>query len=371
MRILYDHQVFSLQNVGGVSRYYLELGRCYAEQDDVDVFFLLGLGNLTWPIMNYTSDHVKAMYLRTNIRPGMFRYALNEIVSCAVAPWQGRFDIYHSTYYRSIPWSRSQCLVATHHDCIQERYPSLFSDAKRIRRAKRSLYRRADAIICVSEASRNDLLRYYDIDASKTHIIHHGLSELTPTEAAMAEIRKSQIRPYLLYVGARAPHKNFEGLLAAFRHGNAYKECDLVVVGGGKPTAKEIATIRELRIEEAVKFRAFVTDAILAAAYSNAHLLVYPSLYEGFGFPPLEAMSLGCPSLVANISSLPEICDNGAFYFEPQSEESMIHSLTVAIEDRSQRDQIIADGKTVSSKYKWQKCADKTMELYRHITSAR
>jgi len=367
MKIIFDHQVFSLQNAGGASRYFIELIRYLCDQSLLETHLLLGLTNTLSGIEDLDREKVTSLSIRTSLPPGMIRYFTNEILSNIAAPWKGTFNIYHSTYYRFIPFIRFNNLVATHHDCVQESLPSLFPDARKIIAAKQRLYRKADAIICVSEASQRDLFKFYDVDPGKVRVIYHGLSNLIPTDLALGEIRQIRSRPYLLYVGSRFAYKNFNGFVNAFYHSNLQKDFDLLVIGGGQPTLEEKRLITSFNMNRCVRFIPYATDHLLAAAYSLAHLFVYPSLFEGFGFPPLEAMSLRCPVLVANTSSLPEICKHGALYFEPKNEESLIYALKSATSDTSLRCMLISNGREVASEYNWKKCGDKTLKLYHQL----
>jgi glycosyltransferase involved in cell wall biosynthesis len=364
MRVCFDHQVFSLQNVGGASRYFIELAKFIGTSNSAELFLLLGLTNSALPLCDLSEKHVRIFQAPSHIRPGLVRYALNELISNIVAPLKGRFHIYHSTYYRAVPFIRSHRVIATHHDCVQENFPGMFPDVKRIRNAKRALYHRADAIICVSEASKDDLCKFYEIDNNRVHVVYHGLSRLNHGANANQHIRDLPRRPYLLYVGSRVAYKNFKGLLVAYQRSGLHNEFDLVTVGGGASSQEECKLMHTLGIGDKVRFYTPATDQFLASAYAGAHLFVYPSLYEGFGFPPLEAMSLGCPSLVANSSSLPEICGNGAFYFDSDSEESFVASLKIACFDDSKRRAIVALGKVISSKYSWEDCGRKTLHVY-------
>jgi glycosyltransferase involved in cell wall biosynthesis len=366
MRVCFDHQVFSLQDVGGASRYFIELANFFGRDAGIDLSLFLGFTRNLLEIQRSRENHIRLFRAPARIGPGLFRYALNELISNILTPCSGKFDIYHSTYYRAMPFVRSRRLVATHHDCVQETHPEMFADVEKIRSAKRALYRSADAIICVSEASKRDLCKFYDIDTKKLHVVHHGLSRMIASDSAIHQLAKSVDRPYLLYVGSRAAYKNFKALLVAYERSGLHKDFDLLVIGGGKPTAEESQLVNSLRVGDTVHFYGLAVDDLLAAAYSRAHLFVYPSLYEGFGFPPLEAMSLGCPTLVANSSCLPEICGGGAFYFEPGNEESFACSLTTACMDESNRRGIISVGKEISSGYQWETCGRKTLQVYRH-----
>ena len=186
--------------------------------------------------------------LGSSLRPGVARFIINEAFSNAVAPFRGRMDVYHSTLCRCMPLVRSRRIVATHHDCTQERFPSEFRFAKRVIRARKSLYARADAIICVSESCRKDLLSFYDVSAAKTRVIHHGITALPRCRDAAQKLQTHVRREYILFVGSRAPYKNFNGLLKAFREAGLHDSLDLLVLGGGVLTPEEAALAAELEL---------------------------------------------------------------------------------------------------------------------------
>src|ERR1700761_2371891 len=147
MRILYDHQVFSLQDAGGASRYHFELLRNFQNVFGVSTEVLLGLNGSVMPFAALQGKHTQVFGHRTMIKPGFLRYGINELFSAAVAPLRGRVDIYHPTLYRALPWVRERAVVVTHHDCIHERFPHLFPNADSIMRTKRKLFASADAIL--------------------------------------------------------------------------------------------------------------------------------------------------------------------------------------------------------------------------------
>ena len=363
MRILYDHQVFSLQTAGGASRYHFELASQFSLLPHVDVDVGLGFNHSVYPFHSLQQSGVNVMGWDTKLSPGLPRYALNELVTGVWSLAVGKWDIYHPTLYRRMPTVRSRRTVATHHDCVQERFPELFSDGARIIKAKRQLYDTADAIICVSESSRNDLLRYYDVERTKTHVIYHGVKllerQFSKAHKFVAQLR----RPYLLYVGARYAYKNFYGLLQAFEAGGFGHEFDLVVVGGGAFSEAERNEVRRLGLNDCVLHYGLVSEPELAEAYCRAHLFVYPSLYEGFGFPPLEAMSLGCPVLAARTSSIPEICRDAAYYFDPACPGDLKKSLYDTLNDFNPQVHITKGYERVSH-YNWETCATRTLEIY-------
>src|SRR5579875_3219409 len=220
MRILYDHQAFSLQNVGGISVYFYELASRLSGLPDVSVEVHLGLHNTIYPFEQLKEqDSARILARKSSMGPGLWRYAVNETLTSLAAIAGGRYDIYHSTLYRKMPAVRTRATFATNHACTQERFPQFFRNPERVIRAKANLYRRADMILCVSRISQRDVLEFYDIDETKTRVVHQGVSKLNRNPAAARDFIQKTRRPYLLYVGARYSYKNFGGLIEAYSDG--------------------------------------------------------------------------------------------------------------------------------------------------------
>ena len=342
--------------------YFYELASRLSHIADLNVHVLIGLNR-----SSYTFDsRVRTLEWESRIRPGLLRYVLNEAITTSPAIMAGPWDIYHSTLYRRMPLVRARRTVATNHDCTQERFPELFPDAKRVLNAKRRLYERADAIMCVSESSRNDLVHFYGVDPSKTHIVYQGVPQLKRIPDQCREFLAVLRRPYLLFVGSRYAYKNFHALLSAYASGGFAKDYDLVAVGGGELSNAEKEQIDRLKISGCVLHWRYVSDAVLAEAYARAELFVSASLYEGFGLPPLEALSLGCPVLASDSASVPEICGEAALYFNPGREGDLERGIRHALNapDREQRKAL---GFATASRYSWQKNAEETLKVYRSV----
>jgi glycosyltransferase involved in cell wall biosynthesis len=172
-------------------------------------------------------------------------------------------------------------------------------------------------------------------------------------------------REYLLYVGMRASFKNFTGLLRAFYETELKHTMDLLVLGGGPLTADEKDWIAKWKLSDSVISMPRANDGLLAEAYAGARLLVYPSWSEGFGLPPLEAMTLGCPVLATNRPAVPEICQDAPFYFDPQDQGSFNRALLQAVSDEVARQRAVERGREVAAQYSWDKCGRETLALYR------
>jgi glycosyltransferase involved in cell wall biosynthesis len=363
MRVLYDHQVFSLQDAGGASRYHFELIRNLQGLDEIEMEMLLGLNGSVMPFSSLQQTRTRVFGRRTAIKPGLSRYAINELLSAVAAPLRGRVDIYHPTLYRALPWVRRRGVVVTHHDCTHERFPHLFPNAASIVDTKRKLFAQADAILCVSASSQRDLLHFYDVPEDKTHVVHHGFAPL-----GLVQGGAETSAPYLLYVGSRASYKNFGLLLEAFSRSGLAGRYRLLAVGGGSFTTQEQEQIASLQLTGSITLVPKADDATLARAYRDAALFVYPSMYEGFGFPPLEAMSMGCPVLVNRTSSLPEVCGDAVFYFDSSDKDELGQRLQSIVEDK----QGVANKRKLGEQqvklYDWSRCAYGTLAVYRQVT---
>jgi glycosyltransferase involved in cell wall biosynthesis len=367
VRIAVDHQVTSLQDAGGMSRYHFEVARHLRGTDGVYIDLLLGGHRSVLPFRELQGSGVDVAGWASHLRPGYLRYATNSLWTAAIAPLRGRYDVYHASYQRWEPSIRHRALVATHHDATQERFPHLFRNAAAIRARKARLYARADMVICVSESARRDLEEIYAIERQRTRIVYHGV-EPVPEAPPYAD---GDPRPYVLYVGSRSAYKNFGGLLSAFAVTKAAAAMRLLAVGGGGWSAAERASIEKLGLDGRVLLLPRVDDATLARIYRGATLLVYPSLYEGFGLPPLEAMSAGCPVLVSRTSSLPEVCGEAAHYFDPAAQGSLGTELDRLLGDPSLLRAKIDAGRAQAGRYTWESTAAKTLAVYREVLEGR
>jgi glycosyltransferase involved in cell wall biosynthesis len=242
----------------------------------------------------------------------------------------------------------------------------MFRNAALIVKNKRKLYESADAVICVSESSRRDLLHYYQVDPARAFVVYHGIKPFAVDEEQTTNSPPAQ-RPYLLFVGFRGTYKNFAMLLHAYATSGISRDYDLLTIGGGAFSLDELSIIKSLGVAHNVQNLQGVGDSRLAAIYRGASLFVYPSLYEGFGFPPLEAMSVGCPVLVSSTSSLPEICGDAAHYFDPEDPNDLSRSLLNVLNSPDSLPTMRARGYAQVSRYDWNQSAAKTHQIYLNV----
>jgi alpha-1,3-rhamnosyl/mannosyltransferase len=250
--------------------------------------------------------------------------------------------------------------VVTVHDLTFKRFPDLLQK-ETLESLERHMTRElavADAVICVSESTRDDLLEFYEVDERRVHAIHSGVERVASSE------RQAGGRRYILFVSTIEPRKNLEVLLDAFAR--LPYEGELIVVG--KIGWKSDAIKRRLRAPRVVHLD-YLDPADLAAVYAGAELFVFPSIYEGFGFPLLEAMAHGVPSIAARSSSLPEIGGDAALYFEPHDARALAALMQRALTDRALRDDLAARGRLRAAEFRWDRAAEQTLGLLRAVSS--
>lgn len=367
MKIVYDYQIFAAQRYGGISRYFFELARGLAEVAVGDVKINI---NSPFYVNNYlfdASDSLELLGIHLPVFRGAERFC--RLANLAVSPVFMKAlqpDIVHETYYSSRSSAPRSCrTVITVYDMIHELFPQSFSEKDKTCAVKRQAVERADHVICISEHTRQDLVRLLDVPVEKTSVVHLGFS-LT---ASCIDDEKAPVRPYLLYVGMRGGYKNFETLLQAYASQPWLKEnFDLVAFGGGDFTAYERSVIERLNVVAQVRQQGG-SDQVLATCYKQAALFVYPSLYEGFGIPPLEAMSYGCPVVCSNTSSIPEVVGAAAKMFDPCSAESLAAALLEVLQSSETCEELRRLGLARVKEFSWHRCALETHAIYQQVLS--
>jgi len=236
---------------------------------------------------------------------------------------------------------------------------------------KLSAVKRADHIICISESTRRDLIRLLNVPIKKTSVVHLGFSLTRDSESSSDLISNlNNTSSFILYVGNRNGHKNFRGLLHAYAQSDFLKnKYKLICFGGGRFSASEISLIQELDLKLDNVQQVSGSDAALGAYYKLAKVFVYPSLYEGFGIPPLEAMSFNCPVVCSNTSSMPEVVGDAALMFDPKDCESIKVAIERVVENEELRGDLVNRGRNRVQFFSWEKCAEETFEVYKSVRS--
>jgi len=361
IKVVYDYQAFWWQKYGGISRYFYEVATRLFKDESLDVKILAGL---------YVNE-----YLRT-VEPGLVTGIYVPKIPKVGTPLKlldKKFskewlkikppNIVHETFYSKgsiIP--KGVTIVLTVYDLIDEK----FRPNSEIIEVKAAAIRRADHLICISENTRKDLLEYFNIAPEKTSVIYlaSSLAQLKASGNATIPLQS----PYILFVGERGGYKNFERLLRAYASSQALmKNFKLVCFGGNSFASEELALARSVGISEENLLRVSGDDSLLIDYYAGASVLAYPSLYEGFGFPPLEAFSLGCPVACSNTSSMPEVSGDAAEYFNPYDVDSIASALEKVVFSEQRRREIVTLGQDRVNLFSWDRIANETSQLYHRL----
>ncbi len=228
-----------------------------------------------------------------------------------------------------------------------------------------------DMIITVSEHSKQDIINHLKIPEEKIKVIYNGIDgRFKPLKKVDDVKEKYDIKsPFILYVGTLEPRKNIPTLINAFyelkKNGILYK---LVIVGGKGWKYKDIYEhVDKLNLQREVIFTGYVSDDDLPKLYNAADLFIYPSLYEGFGFPPLEAMACGCPVITSNTSSLPEVVGDAGMMVDPYDVDEIANAMKRVLLDENLREEMIKKGLERAKKFRWENCADETIRVYEFV----
>lgn len=307
-------------------------------------------------------------------------YSLKEQIQMPRLIKRWGVDIFHSPHY--VLSLDCPCpAVITVHDIIHLLYPASKAANLYARVMLPLVTRKASRIIAVSHSTKNDLVRKVGVKEDKVAVIHNGIDERfqpVKDQRKIEELRRKYGLPeqFILYVGTTKPHKNLPALIKAFayvlRHGDI-PGCKLVVAAK-KDSLQDLSivpTITAHSLENEVIFIGQMPDEDMPLLYSAALLLAFPSLYEGFGLPPLEAMACGTPVVCSNTSSLPEVVGDAALLVNPRNIEQMGDAILQLILNQGLRQEMIQKGLERTKSFSWRETTNQTLELYRSSADQR
>ncbi|MGE8720185.1 glycosyltransferase family 4 protein [Leptospira terpstrae] len=394
--ILFDFQTFLNQKYGGISRLfvevmsYLEDKKCQFEipvvaSENVNLigkrFFKPSSGvkySREIPeVENWLSGRSfsgkNALYLiykaiKTIQNKFIFRYLYRKnkkIISARLKDQKTK--IFHPTYFDDYYLKDmslgSNKLVLTVFDLIHERFPGYYKLDDIALRNRRSLCAAADTIIAISESTKIDLIEFYGIPDKKIEVIHLA------SNLHLAQNIESKLvwKDYILFVGERGGYKNFNNFVIGISEIIKKYKLNLVFAGGGKFSFEERETLKKYNILGKSIQIPFKSDAEIKCIYQNALAFVFPSLYEGFGIPLLESMSVGCPVICSNTSSFPEVIGDAAITFDPWYSESISEAVEKLINSNSIRKKLISKGLERSKQFTWEKTGEKHLKVYKQL----
>lgn len=380
MKVLYDSQAFTMQKFGGVSKCFCELIAHLPKEVQWEVGIKesdnFHLHDSIMPHLPY-SQHINLEHFlcKKSFRgKGRIFVAANKYLPGFISTEginrqytiellkRGDYDVFHPTFFDDyfLPYLNGKPFVLTVHDMIPELFPQYFKKNNPETKRKLLLCTKAAAIVAVSENTKKDLCRIMNIPEEKIHVIYHG-----GPESKNIEEPPIITEPYFLYVGGRGGYKNFSTLLNGFALFTQQRGGIKLVCTGNSLNKKEMKEIQSLHLtDQVIQIKA--SDQKLANLYAYAIAFIYPSLYEGFGMPILEAYAYGCPVILNKRSCFPEIAGDAAIYFDTDDNASFIaESLAVAVNlSDEQRRQLIALQKSRLEKYSWQHSSQQLAQLY-------
>jgi glycosyltransferase involved in cell wall biosynthesis len=375
MKLLLDPQAFNMQQFGGISRYHAAVMAELLKMPDVEMelplvysenAYLIGSGAMS----GYRNRLARHPLVPRFVRKRLVRRFKEENLDLArKALLRQDFDVFVTSYYDPyfLDCIGEKPFVLTLHDMIHDIYPQYFGDDSVTIARKRLLLEKAARVICVSNNTRKDVLSFYpDLDPEKFSVIHLSHSIDAMSAAAIALPSR-----YVLYVGNRAAYKNFgyfiesvAPLLAADR------ELFVVCAGGHGLEKSERALLKNLGIDGQVVQRSF-KDEELGDFYARARCFVFPSEYEGFGIPILEAMACGCPVILSNRSSFPEVAGDSAVFFELNDSQDLRGKVAALLSDDALRETFVQRGLRRAAEFSWRRTALGCLEVYRQAAVGR
>lgn len=343
--VLFTNHIFQNQVYGGISLYFSKLfskmgveTECIFTGLHINEFINKSIG-FKVPNLKYTSR------IRSSINDCLLKAYIRKV----------KPELIHYTYFteniiKNIP------KIFTVYDMTVEQYPELFFDSAKQTHVKRISCEKADHIISISHSTKHDLVNMFGIDSDKISVIHLGAEYITPIDCPLITEK-----PFILYVGSRYEYKNFKPLLQAYSRSKSKDDFDLVCFGPSKLNTDELKLIHDLNISGSVHQVTGATD-LLAQYYKESKLLVYPSMYEGFGLPIIEAMLYKTPVLCSKNSSLEEIGKHHVTYIDfPNFSTQIDDALEDSFDVRSAK---LIDAFSYAKDYTWQKCANDTKAIY-------
>ena len=359
MRILYDGQIYKFQIAGGISRYFTNL--------------ISKLPQSFTPYLSVPHSNKVLYPTHPNLKASIYKQFRPLRISNQLEKYYFRmanaskdFDLAHPTYH--ILLTRQELsqyrfpVILTVYDLILEIFRAQMDSSGIYIEQKRKAISAAQHLICISENTKKDLIDFYSVPEEKISVTHlassidrslsHGAEKVPPL-------------PYYLHVGSRnAFYKNFDTLLFAFAKAVSVQPEVMLCVVGSPFDEAEIKLIKELDLSDRIQHFRYASDTHLAKLYRCSIALIYPSLYEGFGIPPLEAMSCGTVVVASNSSSLPEVVGDAGILFDPEATKDLADILLELLNNKAKRERLINKGYERAQKFSWNNTVSQTLEVY-------
>ena len=357
MRVLIDATSLLVRSAGvkNYTYHWIQHLRQHSRNEQILAFpFLNSLGTLT---------HERSMLppAATYTRLGLL-YFLNMSWNPLLEWIVSGSDVFHvSNLVRNVPHKPK--ITATIHDMTRWLMPEMHTAATRLAEDSfaEKILRRADRLIAVSENTKHDAVRLLKLDPAKIEVIYSGVPEVF----FGAQPRPVK-RPYVLFVGTIEPRKNLDTLLDAWQGLRVKEDFDLLIAGPSGWSSEKTMARLDSGLPD-VRYLGYVPEDELPGLIAGATAFVYPSFYEGFGFPVAQAMAAGIPVITSNVACLPEIAGEGAVFVDPKSPGELAAAIERVLTSPSLRDQLSKAGAARAQQYRWDACAQKSLEFFRRV----
>ena len=381
MKIGIDIRTLMNARPSGVSEYTYRLIKEILRLDNYNEyrFFYNSFGNCP-NIPKFTKNNVKLV--KYNYPNKVLNYLYFEFFNSPKIDKELETDVFFMPHLNFIGLSKGAKSLITVHDLSFLRYPEFFSWRKnfwhRMINVKK-LIKRFDTIVAVSENTKRDIVELCGIDENKVKVIYAGVGEeyrrmADDQSLKMAKVREKYKLPdkFILYLGTVEPRKNVEGIIRAYNEVRSKKlelrNINLVIAGGKGWKSKKIYREREeSKFKDDIKFLGYIDPEDKVYLYNLASVFVYPSFYEGFGFPPLEAMACGLPVVASFASSLPEVVGDAALMVDPYNINDISRALKEILTNENLRNQLIARGLKRAGEFSWRKTADEYLKVLKNL----
>lgn len=320
-------------------------------------------GNIIYRMLPYYSN----LKIKNKIFWKIFPFKINIF-------FKDKIDIYHC-FHIAIPLKSSSKIIVTVHDIIPILYPELTSEkieSKKYLKILKESCNRADIIVTVSEYSKNDIIRYLGVDSKKIRIVSPGIELEEYEKVKEEEIKKIKEKyklneRFILFLGTLEPKKNIINIIKGFERANL-KNIKLVIAGGkGWKYDKIFETYENSLYKDKIQILDYINEEDKIALYKQAKLFIFPSLYEGFGMPVLEAMAAGTPVITSNISSLPEVTGNAALLVNPHDIDEIAKAIEEVMSNKKLEEEMIREGLEQAKKFTWKNSVKKLEKIYSEL----
>ena len=370
IKIAYDPQIFSFQVYGGISRYICEIASNISQANVANVKIVA-----PFSVCNYLENVDRAMVIgfrAPKFKPLKFFFRLCSMAFGHIYLLVLNPKVIHETYF--FPYAlgpKKSKRVLTVHDMIHEKFFGTNDSWDKASKYKAIAVHRADHIICVSEMTKSDLIEHFRVDSQKISVIHHGYSlyKESPIKAPSVDLHLPA--QFLLYVGYRGGYKNFKKFAEAYALSkDIYSDFDIVCFGGEEFNPNELEIYSQFGIPPGKMTQFSGGDEVLFYLYQHASALIFPSLYEGFGLPPLQAMGNDCVVICSNAGPIREVVNGAGEYFDPNNVGDIKRAMEKVLFQPARQEELKALGRLRIKQFSWERCAEETLRIYERLAAS-